>query len=185
MPIGERIQKLRDTESRRSFAERIGIVENTLRNYEQGLSLPNSDVIANICRTLGVRSEWLLFDVGDPYDPDKTETMRPGCGDLRCGERMADIVLRPEAQVDLERQAVLEAKIAALEKELAEARIAESRAKDEALRAYKLAVDAMRPATLTHQVGLSEEATPLDIPVLQRKGSPHPPHQQEPLNAKK
>jgi len=168
MTIGGRIQKLRDTDSRRIFAERIGIVENTLRNYEMGLSLPNSDVISNICRILGVRSDWLLFGAGNPYDENRTEFVRPGCGELRCGEGLAGVVLKPEYKADIDHQAALEARIAALEKELAETRAAESRAKDDALRAYKLAVDAMRPETSKVQLG-TPDAPPLGPPFFQRR----------------
>ena len=64
MTIGARIERLRGKESRRSFAKRIGVAENTLRNYEDGLSLPNSDKVAEICSTLNVAADWLLFGRG-------------------------------------------------------------------------------------------------------------------------
>ncbi|MBI4804434.1 MAG: hypothetical protein HY795_04275 [Desulfovibrio sp.] len=37
---------------------------NTLRNYEQGLSLPNSDILALICAEYGLNPAWLLLGEG-------------------------------------------------------------------------------------------------------------------------
>ena len=72
MEIGKRIRHVRGRQSRKSFAQSIGIAENTLRNYEEGLSLPNSDVISEICQKLNIAPHWLLF--GDSpesrTDPD-------------------------------------------------------------------------------------------------------------------
>lgn len=65
MTVGKRILELRGKQSRRTFAKKIGIVENTLRNYEEGLSLPNSDVIATICREFEVSAEWLVLGESD------------------------------------------------------------------------------------------------------------------------
>ena len=61
MKIGHRIIELRGKDSRRSFAKRIEIAENTLRNYEDGLSLPNSDTIATICKEFNVSADWLIL----------------------------------------------------------------------------------------------------------------------------
>ncbi|QAZ68267.1 helix-turn-helix domain-containing protein [Solidesulfovibrio carbinolicus] len=62
MKIAEKIVTLRGKESRTSFAAKIGINANTLRNYETGLSLPNSDVLSKICAITGVDAGWLLLD---------------------------------------------------------------------------------------------------------------------------
>ena len=72
MSIGKRIEYLRGRDSRKAFAERIGIVETTLRNYEIAQSLPNSDVIANICRACGVSYEWLITGAGPMRDGEIT-----------------------------------------------------------------------------------------------------------------
>jgi transcriptional regulator with XRE-family HTH domain len=64
MGIGNRIAQIRGGLSRREFAKLIGIVENTLRNYEQELSLPNSDIISIICLKMKVSPHWLLFGDG-------------------------------------------------------------------------------------------------------------------------
>ena len=80
MSIAERIKQLRGKVSRKDFAESLDIVPNTLRNYEDGLSLPNSDVIAKICTVQKVSLEWLVFGVSGvtdiqihdtPLDPPK------------------------------------------------------------------------------------------------------------------
>ena len=67
MSIAERIAQIRGKESRAAFSKRIGIMENTLRNYEKALSLPNSDVIATFCMNLNISPQWLLLGVGPAY----------------------------------------------------------------------------------------------------------------------
>ncbi len=62
MKIAEKIVALRGKESRARFAAKLGINANTLRNYESGLSLPNSDVVAKICMISNVDPTWLLFE---------------------------------------------------------------------------------------------------------------------------
>jgi len=59
---------------------------------------------------------------------------------------------------DMEKKAFLYYQIKQLEAALKEAKAAESKAKDEALEAYKLAVRSMRPATDMPQYGLPEDA---------------------------
>ena len=80
MTIGKRILELRGKLSRRAFAKRIGIVENTLRNYEEGLSLPNSDVIAAICREFNISAEWLVLgeqrEMGTTQENPNDETKK-------------------------------------------------------------------------------------------------------------
>lgn len=76
MPIKNRITEIRGKETRRAFAKRIEIAENTLRNYEEGLSLPNSDVIATICRATGASAAWLIFGTG-PMRPAESAPATP------------------------------------------------------------------------------------------------------------
>ena len=75
MSIAERIIRLRGKESRASFAKRIGIVENTLRNYEKSLSLPNSDVISSFYRVLNVSPQWLILGNGPIYADDNQNVL--------------------------------------------------------------------------------------------------------------
>ena len=64
MSIGQRIAEVRGSRSRKAFAEHVGIVENTLRNYETSLSLPNSDVVSEICTKEQISPLWLLTGEG-------------------------------------------------------------------------------------------------------------------------
>ena len=74
MEIGKRIRQVRGDKSRKAFGQLIGIVENTLRNYEEGRAFPNSDVLAHICRIFSVDPFWLLL--GDD-EPAESGSMRP------------------------------------------------------------------------------------------------------------
>lgn len=91
MSLAERIKTARGPLSKRSFAHRIGIVESTLGNYEQGQSLPNVDVAARICTEFGVSPEWLLMGTGP---------MRVGEGDAPSESKM----VASELNVELLRQ---------------------------------------------------------------------------------
>lgn len=71
--ISSRIIALRGEQARRPFAEKIGITESTLRNYEKGISSPDSQILQNICHNLRVSPEWLLLGTG-PMTPKA-----PGC----------------------------------------------------------------------------------------------------------
>ena len=72
MTIGNRIALLRARTTRREFAATLGISESTLRNYEQGTSLPNSDVIADICEIYSVSADWLVRGFF-PHDSESGE----------------------------------------------------------------------------------------------------------------
>ena len=75
--ISGRITAIRGKMSRRAFANTLSIKENTLRNYELGLSLPNSDIIAKICTSFCVKSEWLLFGEGEGPDANFEQPVKP------------------------------------------------------------------------------------------------------------
>ena len=86
MDIGKRIRHIRGKQSRKVFAQSIGIVENTLRNYEEGLSLPNSDVIVEICQKMSIPPHWLLFGNG-PEEGQAVPDFRAGLATCpRCVE---------------------------------------------------------------------------------------------------
>lgn len=61
MKLSDRLVQVRGHKSRRSTAKELGITEGTLRNYEGGLSLPNSDFIELFCRTFNVSPSWLIL----------------------------------------------------------------------------------------------------------------------------
>lgn len=91
----------------------MNINANTLRAYENGRSIPNQEVLEQICVKFSVNPAWLLLGTGPMKEVDKDSSSE---------------------------KAVYEAKIKDLERKLAAA-------KDEALKAYKLAVEAMRTST--------------------------------------
>ncbi len=68
---------MRGKEARRSFARRIGVAENTLRNYEEGLSLPNSDVISEVHKQTGASLAWLITGEGSLGQHDQSKNATP------------------------------------------------------------------------------------------------------------
>lgn len=64
MSFAENLKLLRGKTSRKEFAELLGIRPNTLRNYEEGLSLPNFELGLKICDQFKVNPYWLLKDKG-------------------------------------------------------------------------------------------------------------------------
>jgi phage repressor protein C with HTH and peptisase S24 domain len=72
MDVGSRISQVRGVFSRKTFAERIGVVENTLRSYETGQALPNTKVISAICAEFHVRMPWLVDGTGPMRTGDET-----------------------------------------------------------------------------------------------------------------
>ncbi len=76
MDIAKRIVTVRNTMSRRAFAAMLGIKESTLRNYECGSSLPNSDILKNLCEKQSISPEWLLLGTGPMYRGERAECLR-------------------------------------------------------------------------------------------------------------
>lgn len=104
MNIGNRITQIRGKASRRSFAQQIGIAENTLRNYEEGLSLPNSDTIAQICQSLAINAEWLILGTGP---------MRPGDTSPEAEKRPVDMSQSGGVDTELVMIPMVEARLSA------------------------------------------------------------------------
>ena len=67
MKLPQILTKLRGKTSRAVFAEKLGISEGTLRNYEKGLSLPNFDVGMRICKILMIEPHQLLGSEAPTY----------------------------------------------------------------------------------------------------------------------
>lgn len=42
------------------FGARVGVKQTTISGWESGRIVPNESAVLNICRTFGVRREWLL-----------------------------------------------------------------------------------------------------------------------------
>ena len=69
--LQDRLRQLRGPASRRSFADRLGTTESTLRNYEQGKSSPNSEFLAEVVKVLRVEPKWLLTGQGSMYQNEE------------------------------------------------------------------------------------------------------------------
>lgn len=67
--MNERIKKLRKhldlTQSK--FAEKIGVKQNTVAQYEMGRNVPIDSVISLICREFNVSEEWLRNGTGEMF----------------------------------------------------------------------------------------------------------------------
>lgn len=60
--IGSRIRKYREERglSQKQLAELIGVKNNRVSNWEQGLNRPDADILAALCRALQVSPSELL-----------------------------------------------------------------------------------------------------------------------------
>ena len=60
--IGSRIRKYREERSlsQKQLAELIGVKNNRVSNWEQGLNRPDADILAALCRVLQVSPSELL-----------------------------------------------------------------------------------------------------------------------------
>ena len=65
----ERIKKLRKAldMTQQKFAERIGVKQNTVAQYEMGRNVPIDSVISLICREFNVNEEWLRNGTGEMF----------------------------------------------------------------------------------------------------------------------
>lgn len=60
--IGKRIRKYREAcgISQKQLAEKLGISNNRVSNWEQGINRPDADILADICRVLNISPSELL-----------------------------------------------------------------------------------------------------------------------------
>lgn len=65
----ERIKKLRKSldMTQQRFADRIGVKQNTVAQYEMGRNVPIDSVISLICREFNVNEEWLRNGTGEMF----------------------------------------------------------------------------------------------------------------------
>ena len=65
----ERIKILRKSlgHTQKQFAEKIGVKQNTVAQYEIGRNIPTDMAINLICREFNVNEIWLRTGVGDPF----------------------------------------------------------------------------------------------------------------------
>lgn len=69
--MNERLRKLRKALdlTQQKFADRIGVKQNTVAQYEIGRNIPIDSVINLICREFNVNEEWLRTGPGDMFLP--------------------------------------------------------------------------------------------------------------------
>lgn len=60
--IGIRIRKFREAQkiSQKELAQRIGVSNSRISNWEQGLNRPDADILAKLCQALNVSPSELL-----------------------------------------------------------------------------------------------------------------------------
>lgn len=72
----ERLKKLRKNldMTQQAFADKIGMKQNTIAQYEMGRTTPSDAIVFSICREFGVNEKWLrngegeMFIKSPPYD---------------------------------------------------------------------------------------------------------------------
>lgn len=72
----ERLKKLRKNLdlTQQAFADKIGMKQNTIAQYEMGRTTPSDAIVFSICREFGVNEKWLrngdgeMFTKSTPYD---------------------------------------------------------------------------------------------------------------------
>lgn len=69
MELKDRIKLLRDTLdlTQTEFADKVGIKQNTLANYESGRRIPMESTIKSICREYNVDYFWLTEGKGEMF----------------------------------------------------------------------------------------------------------------------
>ncbi|MDL2279687.1 helix-turn-helix domain-containing protein [Desulfovibrio sp. OttesenSCG-928-G11] len=121
--FGSRLKYARGRLSQAALAARLGIPQTTLSNYEKGRNEPNFATLAQLCFELRVNVEWLLFGSGPMVrDADPERPVPPA-----------------------EDSAYTAVRLKKLEEQLARALAEKDEARDDALRAYKLAASATCP----------------------------------------
>ena len=73
--FGERLRNLRMDRglSLQQFAGRIGVTKSTVSFYENGERLPSYDVLFEICKTLDISVEYILYGSNNRRFVDVTE----------------------------------------------------------------------------------------------------------------
>ena len=67
--LNERLKKLRKTLdlTQQAFADRIGMKQNTIAQYEMGRTVPSAAIIFSICREFNVNENWLRTGEGEMF----------------------------------------------------------------------------------------------------------------------
>lgn len=65
----ERLKKLRKSldMTQQAFADKIGMKQNTIAQYEMGRTVPSDAIIFSICREFNVNEHWLRDGTGNMF----------------------------------------------------------------------------------------------------------------------
>lgn len=68
--LKDRLKKLRKELdlTQQAFADKIGMKQNTIAQYEMGRTTPSDAIVFSICREFGVREEWLRTGEGGMFE---------------------------------------------------------------------------------------------------------------------
>ena len=66
----DRLKKLRKELdlTQQAFADKIGMKQNTIAQYEMGRTTPSDAIIFSICREFGVNGKWLRSGEGEMFE---------------------------------------------------------------------------------------------------------------------
>lgn len=66
----DRLKKLRKELdlTQQAFADKIGLKQNTIAQYEMGRTTPSDAIIFSICREFGVNEKWLRSGEGEMFE---------------------------------------------------------------------------------------------------------------------
>ena len=81
--MNERIRKLRRQLdlTQQEFADRIGVKQNTVAQYEMGRNVPMDSVISLICKEFNVNEDWLRYRKGEMFiELDKEDQLMQWAG---------------------------------------------------------------------------------------------------------
>ena len=69
--MNDRLKELRKELhlTQQKFADRLGVKQNTIAQYEMGRNDPSDAVIISICREFNVSEEWLRNGTGEMFIP--------------------------------------------------------------------------------------------------------------------
>ncbi len=73
--MNERLKKLRKTLdlTQQKFADKIGVKQNTIAQYEMGRNTPIDSIVSLICREFNVNEKWLRYGEGDMFNSSDDE----------------------------------------------------------------------------------------------------------------
>lgn len=66
----EQLKKLRKhlDMTQQAFADKIGMKQNTIAQYEMGRTIPSDAIVFSICREFGVNENWLRTGEGEMFE---------------------------------------------------------------------------------------------------------------------